>query len=314
MKKINVGVIGTGYFGKFHAEKYTRISEVQLVGVVDPLLERAREIAEKNNTQPFTEPADLYDRVEAVSIAVPTKLHYTVAREFLSRGIHVLLEKPIAAHVEEAEELVRLAQTNNVVLQVGHLERFNPALTALQETLTNPRFIESHRLQSFVERSLDVDVIMDLMIHDIDVILSMVKSEVRELRATGVPVISPRIDIANARIAFNNGCVANVTASRVSLKAMRKVRVFQPDAYFSIDFAHRMVAIHRLEPSSQERSGFPKIVEEKIAPREYDALQAEVQAFVNAVRHGVPALVTGEDGLRALKVAKEIEHQIAKGT
>ncbi|HQO78169.1 MAG TPA: Gfo/Idh/MocA family oxidoreductase, partial [Thermodesulfobacteriota bacterium] len=173
MKKLTVGVIGCGYFGKFHADKYSRIPETNLIGVVDPVLGRAEEVARKNQTTAYADSSDLYDKVEAVSIAVPTKLHYSVAREFLQRGIHVLIEKPIASQTAEAEELVRLAHERNVVFQVGHLERFNPALRALDDTLTAPRFIESHRLQSFVERALDVDVIMDLMIHDIDVILSL---------------------------------------------------------------------------------------------------------------------------------------------
>jgi predicted dehydrogenase len=312
MKRLNVAVIGTGYFGKFHAEKYKDIPEVNLVGVVDHNRERAAEVASKNDTSVFLDPADLYDKVEAVSIAVPTNLHYAVAREFLSRGIHALVEKPLTVHVAEAEELVHIAQAKGVTLQVGHLERFNPALTSLHGTLTKPGFIESHRLQSFIDRALDVDVIMDLMIHDIDVILSLVQSDVKEVRATGVPVISSHIDIANARLAFENGCVANVTASRVSLKAMRKIRVFQPDAYFSIDFANRTVAIHRKEPSD-DGSPFPKIVQERFAPTEYDALQAEVQSFVSAVLGGKAALVPGEDGLKALKVAQEIHHQIQKG-
>jgi len=311
MKKLTVGVIGCGYFGKFHADKYSRIPETNLIGVVDPVLGRAEEVARENQTTAYADSADLYDKVEAVSIAVPTKLHYSVAREFLQRGIHVLIEKPIASQTAEAEELVRLARERDVVFQVGHLERFNPALRALDDTLTAPRFIESHRLQSFVERALDVDVIMDLMIHDIDVILSLVRSDVTEIRATGVPILSTTIDIANARISFANKCVANVTASRVSLKTMRKVRIFQPDAYLSIDFAERMVAIYRKMPGPPG-SSFPQITAQQIKPPEYDALQVEVQAFIDAVQGKVPVLVTGEDGLKALKVAKEIIRQISE--
>jgi len=309
MEKLNVGVVGVGYFGRFHVEKYSRIPRINLVGIADLNPERARYVAAKNNTQSFSGPDDLYDKVDAVSIAVPTPQHYPVAREFLLREIHVLLEKPIASTVWEAKKLIELAQTRNLTLQVGHLERFNPALTALGHTLINPRFIESHRLQSFIERSLDVDVIMDLMIHDIDIILSLVKSDVKEVRAAGVPVISPHIDIANARIAFNNGCVANITASRISLKAMRKIRIFQPDAYFSIDLARRKVSIHRKEP---DRGGtvFPKIVEEKISPPEYDPLETEIQAFVESVLTHTPPPVSGQDGLNALEVAREIHKQI----
>ena len=309
MTKLNVGVVGTGYFGKFHAEKYNKIPDVNLVGILDINPERAREVAKKNQTRPFLEPKEFYDRVEAVSIAVPTPHHYAVAAEFLKRGIHVLLEKPITSKVSEARKLVNLAQAQNLIFQVGHLERFNPALTPLESTLINPRFIESHRLRSFIERAIDVDVVMDLMIHDIDIILSLVKSAVKEIRATGVPVISSHVDIANARIAFHNGCVANITASRVSLKSMRKIRIFQPDAYFSIDFASREVSIHRKEPAPPGAFS-PKIVAEKFFPPEYDALQTEVQAFVNAVLTKTPPLVTGMDGLKALEVAREIHKQI----
>lgn len=309
MKKLNVAVIGTGYFGKFHAEKYSRIPEVNLVGVVDIDGARAQEVAERTETRAFTDASLLYDQVDAVSIVVPTPQHCEVARGFLDRGVHVLLEKPIAATVEEARHLVDSAQKGNAIFQIGHLERFNPALAALRDTLTSPRFIESHRLQSFVERAIDVDVIMDLMIHDIDVILSFVRSNVKEVRATGVPVISSRIDIANARIAFENGCVANVTASRVSLKTMRKVRIFQPDAYFSIDFAKKKVAIHRKEAEPAGTSGFPKIVEQHLSPPEYDALEVEIKSFVDAVLSNRPPLVSGEDGLKALEVAAEIRRQ-----
>jgi len=255
--------------------------------VLDINPERAREVAGKNHTTAFVDPEQFYNQVEAVSIAVPTPLHYDVASEFLKRGIHVLLEKPITSKINEARELVDLAHIKNLIFQVGQLERFNPALAPLRSTLINPRFIESHRLRSFIERAIDVDVVMDLMIHDIDIILSLVKAEVKEIRATGVPVISSHVDIANARIAFQNGCVANVTASRVSLKSMRKIRIFQPDAYFSIDFASREVSIHRKEPAP-EGVFFPKIVEEKFSPPEYDALQSEVQAFVNAVLTKTP--------------------------
>jgi len=309
MAKLNVGVVGTGYFGKFHAEKYSKIPEVNLVGIVDIDQERAREVAAKNKTQAFFDPAQLFDKVDAVSIAVPTPLHYHVASEFLKRGVNVLLEKPITSKVDEAKKLVELAQAKNLIFQVGHLERFNPALTPLGSTLVNPRFIESHRLRSFIERAIDVDVVMDLMIHDIDIILSLVKSAVKEVRATGVPVISSRIDIANARLAFENGCVANVTASRVSLKSMRKIRIFQPDAYFSIDFADRVVSIHRKEPAPPGAT-FPRIVEEKFSPPEYDALHVEVQAFVNSILTKTPPLVSGIDGLKALEIAQEIHRQI----
>ncbi|MBW1678714.1 MAG: Gfo/Idh/MocA family oxidoreductase, partial [Deltaproteobacteria bacterium] len=304
-----VGVVGAGYFGRYHAEKYVHIPRVNLIGIADLVPERARDVAKKNKTQPFSDAAELYDKVEAVSIVVPTPHHYSVTREFLRRGIHVLLEKPMAATVAEAKKMNELAQAKNLTLQIGHLERFNPALTALHQTLTNPRFIESHRLQSFIERAIDVDVIMDLMIHDIDVILSLVRSDVKEVRATGVPVISPRIDIANARIAFENGCVANVTASRVSLKAMRKIRIFQPDVYFSIDLAQRKVSIHR-KVSGKRVANFPEIAEENISPPEYDPLEAEIQAFVESVFNKTPPPVTGLDGLKALEVAIEIHNQI----
>jgi predicted dehydrogenase len=309
MNKLNVGVVGAGYFGKFHAQKYGRMPQANLLGVVDSDPERARAVATENNTQPYFDQADLYDKVDAVSVVVPTPLHYSVASEFLSRGIHVLLEKPITSMVSEAKKLIDLAKAKNLIFQIGHLERFNPALTALHHTVTNPRFIESHRLQSFIERATDVDVIMDLMIHDIDVILSLVGSDVTEVRATGVPVISSLIDIANARLAFENGCVANVTASRISLKGMRKIRIFQPDAYFSIDFAERKVSIHRKEPG-HSALGLPKIIVENISPPDHDPLEEEIRAFVQSVLTNTPPVVTGDDGLKALKVAAEIHAQI----
>jgi predicted dehydrogenase len=309
MNELNVGVVGAGYFGKFHAQKYSRMPQVNLVGIVDSNPERARAVATENDTQAFFDQAELYERVDAVSVVVPTPHHYAVASEFLKRGIHVLLEKPITSEVSDAKRLIELAQAKNLILQVGHLERFNPALTALHHTLTDPRFIESHRLQSFIERATDVDVIMDLMIHDIDVILSLVRSDVTEVRATGVPVISSLIDIANARLVFESGCVANVTASRISLKGMRKIRIFQPDAYFSIDFAERQVSIHRKE-EGPSTTGFPKIFEERITPPTHDPLEEEIRSFLQSVLTSTPPVVTGEDGLKALKVATEIRAQI----
>ncbi|MFZ3048327.1 MAG: Gfo/Idh/MocA family oxidoreductase, partial [Desulfatirhabdiaceae bacterium] len=243
MKKIKVGVIGVGYLGKFHAEKYSRMANVDLIGVVDSDPERATEIAEQFHTTPYFSHQDIIGKVDAVSIAVPTPDHFAVCRDFLEANIDVLIEKPITDCLDEADHLVDLARHRGRVLQVGHLERFNPAVVALKDIISRPMFIESHRLSIYKPRCIDVSVILDLMIHDIDLILGFVRSEIRDIHASGIPVISGHIDIASVRLEFDNGCVANVTASRISLKNERKLRLFKKDAYVSIDFASRDILV-----------------------------------------------------------------------
>lgn len=309
MTPLRVGVIGVGYLGKFHAEKYARMQDVELVGVVDIIAERAERVRKQFGTESFTDYRDFIDRVDAVSVVVPTPLHFSISRDFLEHGVDVLIEKPIAETLEEAEVLIEVAASRGAVIQVGHLERFNPAVVALTKVVDRPLFIESHRLSVFKERGTEVDVVLDLMIHDIDIILSLVKSQPQHIHAAGVPVISSRVDIANARLMFENGCVANVTASRISLKNMRKIRIFQKDAYVSVDYSsHDITVIRRdgqgidlpIPGMSMERSTFDKS----------DALGAELRSFVDAVKTRQAPLVSGHDGRNALGVALDIIQQI----
>lgn len=311
MSTVKTAVVGVGYLGKFHAQKYAQLPESELIAVCDTDTENVRGIAEQHGVKPVTDIRDLIGQVDAVSIVVPTQKHYEVARVFLENGIHVLLEKPITSTVEQARELVNIAGQQNLIFQIGHLERFNPAIVALESELHQPQFIESLRIASFNPRGADVNVILDLMIHDIDIILDFVRSPVKSIQANGVPVLSNDIDVANARIQFENGCVANVTASRVSMKSERKMRIFQSDAYITIDFQNKKLGVHR----KGEGEMFPGIAEIDSTVREFeqgDALQAEIAAFLNSIINGEPAIVTGEDGLRALETAIEISRLLGK--
>lgn len=305
MKTLRAGVIGVGYLGQYHAQKYAELDGVEIAGVADVDTARAREIAARLNTRAHADYKTLIAKLDLVSIAVPTEMHYAVARDCLNAGVHILVEKPVTETIEQADELIALAQKNECVFQVGHLERFNPALTALTGILDSPRFIESHRMAPFKPRGLDVNVVLDLMIHDIDVILNMVKSPLAEVRAMGAAILTEEVDIANARMEFVNGCVANVTASRVSRDSLRKIRVFQSAEYFSIDFLEREIVIVR---KGREAGQFD--IENATFAQE-DALKNEIRAFVDAVRNGTPPLVSGEDGKRALEVALNISSQMA---
>jgi predicted dehydrogenase len=309
MKAVKVGVVGAGYLGKFHVEKYARLPEAQLVGIVDKDLTKAQKLAESINVPCYSDYQKLFNNVEAVSIVVPTPLHYEIAKDFLFQGVDVLLEKPMTTSLPQAEELIGLAQQKGLVLQVGHLERFNAAIMALRGLLKKPLFIESHRLASFKERGTEVDVILDIMIHDIDIILNIVNAPVSAIHAVGVPVLSQKIDIANVRLQFATGCVANVTASRISGKEMRKIRIFQNDAYFSIDYATQEVMIYR-KTSEPDNEGIPQITYEKIDIRPGDSLEEEIKAFLKAVSYRTEPEVSGEAGRNALKVALEITDQI----
>lgn len=305
MKQIRVGVVGVGYLGAYHAEKYAQMPDVKLVGVSDIDAARAAEIAGKFHTASFADHRALLGKVDAVSIAVSTSQHYAVARDFLKNGIDVLIEKPMTTSLEDADALISLAQKNSLILQVGHLERFNPTVVALQDIVTRPLFIESHRLSIFKPRCTDVSVILDLMIHDIDLILSFVASAIREIRASGVAVISEHVDIANARLEFDSGCVANVTASRISTKNERKLRIFQQDAYVSVDFANRNILCIR-KNGGQPDSLIPGADIRNIRFDAADALNDELIAFVEAVRSRNAPPVTGEMGRDALKAALDI--------
>lgn len=302
---VKTAVIGAGYLGKFHAEKYAALPNSELVAVVDTHPEAAKILAARCNTEALSRYQDLFGRVEAVSIATPTSTHYDIARDCLQHGIHVLVEKPITVTVAEADELIEIAAANNVKLQVGHLERFNAAVLALGDALQQPKFIESHRLAPFKLRATDVNVILDLMIHDIDIILNLIKANVTDIEASGAKVMSDSIDIANVRMAFANGCVANVTASRVSLKAERKMRIFQDERYISIDFQNRILSQHT-KVKSESESGIPKIESHEQSFDNDDALKTEIAAFLRAIETDTPPIVTGEDGRRALQTAIRI--------
>ena len=309
MKPVKVGVVGVGYLGQFHAEKFSRMEGAELVGVVDIDPSRAREIAKRHQTRPFFRHSDLFGRVQAVSIAVPTVLHHDIARDFFSHGIDVLLEKPICCTLEEADELIESSEPNGLIFQVGHLERFNGTLLALENRIQNPWFIDSSRLAPFLERATDVDVVVDLMIHDIDILLSWVPSKVKWVHAVGAPILTPRLDIANARIEFENGCVANVTASRVSTEKVRKTHVLQSDGTFSIDYLSQRASFSQ-KSVDPEKGGTPEIVTQEIPVKKIDALELEIQSFLASVRSRKPPRVSGRDGRRALEVALQIVERI----
>jgi predicted dehydrogenase len=310
MSKLRAGVIGVGYLGRFHAQKYAALENVDLVGVADVSRERAEEVATEVGTIAFTDYRELLAQIDLVSIVVPTQYHFTVAKECLEAGCHILLEKPVTQTVAEADELIRMAAERRLVFQVGHLERFNPAILALKGVLKNPLFIESHRLAPFKTRGTDVNVVLDLMIHDIDIILNMVHSTVKVVNSVGVPVLSNEVDIANARLQFENGCVANVTASRASREAMRKIRIFQSDAYISIDYQERKIAIFRKGGEGFPIPGLPNVTMEEKSFEQGDALLAEIRAFIDAVGTGTAPPVTGEDGKRALELALQINKKL----
>jgi len=310
MQKLKCAVIGTGYLGKFHAEKYAILPECELVAIVDINEETAKTIANKHGAQAFTDYAPLLGNVDAVSIVVPTTLHYQVAKDFLNAGAHVLIEKPITTTIEQADELIAIAKAKNLILQVGHLERFNPAVLALDKD-EKPLFIESHRLSPFNPRANDVSVVLDLMIHDIDIILALVNSEIERIDASGTAVLTKGTDIANARLTFKNGCVANVTASRISMKLERKMRLFRPSSYASVDFQNRILQKYRTG-EKEMFPGVPEIISEEATFETSDALMAEIQQFVNCIQTGEQPLVTGEAARLALATAIEITKLIHK--
>jgi len=301
---LKVGVVGVGYLGRFHAEKYANLPQTKLVGVADLVWERSREVAKTLGTEAFADYRLLFPQVEAVSVAVTTRDHYLVVREALEAGLHVLVEKPLTATVNEADKLIGLAEKHNRLLMVGHLERFNAAMEELKHRATEPRFIESHRLSFFKERGTDVDVVLDLMIHDLDHVLNLVKSPVTEIRAVGISVLTSTIDLANVRLEFANGCIANFTASRMSLKSMRRFRLFQPDAYLAVDFeASELTVAMRQEGAEGLIPGV--VLDLKRFPKE-DLLLKEIQAFVDAVQNGLEVPISGKDGRDALKLAEDI--------
>lgn len=301
---VRAAVVGVGYLGAFHAEKYASLPGVELVGVVDADAARAAAIGAKVGAPALTRLEDLFGRIDCASIAVPTPAHFAVAAALIERGIDVLVEKPITATLDEGRALVQLAAAHGRILQVGHLERFNPAIRSLAGVLTRPRFIECHRLAPFTERGTEVDVILDLMIHDLDVILSVVPTALERVEAVGVPVLSERVDIANARLRFAGGTIANVTASRVATKRERKIRFFQADAYVSVDYGDRTIRIYRRLPATD--GGLPSIDASEQHFSDADPLFDEIEAFVDSVRRRATPLVDGVTAVRAMEVAERI--------
>jgi predicted dehydrogenase len=320
---IPVGVVGTGHLGSLHAKMYAQIPDVTFAGVFDEDRARAEAVAAECGTKAFATLDELFAAVQAVSIVTPTRTHAAIALRAIERGIHAFIEKPITTTIAEARSVVDAAQKRNVKVQVGHIERFNPAILALEKYDIRPMFVESHRLSQFNPRGTDVAVVLDLMIHDIDIILSLVGSPVEKIEANGVSVVSENLDIANARLQFANGCVANVTASRISQKKMRKMRLFQKDAYISVDFSEGLAEVFRLvdedDPSAQAtmmlgkiESGAKhrKIVYEQPEIKEVNALQHELELFARAIREDRPTVVTATEGLQALQIAHDIMERI----
>lgn len=308
MKKVRVGVIGVGYLGQFHAEKYAGIPEAELVGLMDADPGRTSQIAGKLKTKAFTDPAHLIGEVDAVSIVVPTVLHHRLAKQFLEQGVHVLLEKPITVTLDQADELVALASRNKVVLQVGHIERFNPAVTAIKPLLKTPRYITAERAAPYTIRCTDVNVVLDLMIHDIDIVMDLAGSAPKEVSAAGVSIITRELDMATARIVFQNGCIADVTASRVSDEKKRLLRVFDEKAIFTSDYQTQKATVSRVKPGPVSQ-----LVVQDISSDRRDTLGDEILAFVQSVQSGIRPLVSGLEGRRALAIARTIINNIEKG-
>ncbi len=308
MKKIRVGVVGVGYLGRFHAEKYAGLSEVDLIGIVDPVQDRADKISEKLNTRAFADPLELIGRVDAVSIVVPTVLHHRIAKLFIEKSVHVLIEKPLTETLEQADELIALAARMGVIIQVGHIERFNPAVTVVRSMIKAPRYMIAERAAPFNIRCTDVSVVLDLMIHDLDVVMDLAGSAPKEVSAAGAVVISSEIDVAAARIVFENGCVADVSASRVSDEKKRLLRVFDGENVYVSDYQtqHASVSQKRGSPGNE-------FVTHPIATDGRDTLADEIRAFVKSVQDGTKPLVSGIEGRRALALATTIAGNIKEG-
>ena len=306
--KLRAAVIGVGFLGRFHAQKYAALPDVELVGVVDAHAETARRVATELGVGVISSHHELPGRVDLVSIASTTETHYAVARDCLAAGLNVLVEKPITVTVAEADELIALADAKGLALQVGHLERFNPAWLAARSRIIKPMFIEAHRMAPFKPRGTDVSVVLDLMIHDLDLILPLMEGPLADLRASGVSVLTDGVDIANARLEFANGGVANITASRTSTASLRRMRLFQQHEYISVDFGERRMSISRKRDAMID--GESPIDTETHQQPPGDALMTEIRAFVDAVRNGSPTLVSGRDGRAALGIALDIDRMI----
>jgi len=330
MHRLKVAVVGVGHLGKEHARVYAEMPGVELFSVVDIQRKQAEKVAQQYNTRYFLNYKDIIDKIQAVSIAVPTKSHYAIAKDFLQHGVHVMIEKPMTGTVLEARELIDISKARGLVLQAGYIERFNPAIAAIKRLSVNPRFIECHRLSPFTFRSADIGVVLDLMIHDIDILLYITNSKVKKFDAVGVNVISDKEDIANVRIQFQNGCVANVTASRVSITPMRKIRLFSEDSYISIDYQKKDALIYKKSPELTLKSlnisdtnvstiadlksyVFGDLLKiEHIKMDDYEPLKKELESFVDCIVNHKEPVVSGEEGLRAIEVANDILREIEK--
>ena len=304
MKMINVAVIGVGHLGQYHTKVYKSFKDVELVGVCDINIKRADEIAASYKTNAYYEYKPLLRKINAASIVVPTKQHYKIAKALIQAGVHIVIEKPITENLKQAEELIRLAKKHRVLLQVGHIERFNSAVRALKKIIYRPQFIECHRLGAFQPRGIDVGVVLDLMIHDIDIILHLVKSDIKKCEAIGVKVLSNHEDIANVRLVFKNGAVCNITASRISQERVRKIRIFQKDTYISLDYVNQEANIYQKKKNS--------IHKQSINIEKQDPLNEELKSFITCVRSNKRPLVSGEEATAALKVALDIVKKIHK--
>ena len=302
MKKIKVAVIGVGHLGQYHAKVYKSLNDVELVGISDINKKRADEIAGIYKTKAYYDHKRFLERIDAASIAVPTKQHYKIARALIEAKVHVLIEKPITENLRQANELIRLAKKHRVLLQVGHIERFNSAVRALKKIIHNPQFIECHRLGAFQPRGIDVGVVLDLMIHDIDIILHLVKSNIKKCEAVGVKVLSNHEDIANVRLVFQNGAVCNITASRISQERVRKIRIFQKNTYVSLDYVSQEATIYQKKMKA--------ISKKSINIEKQDSLNEELKSFITCVRSNKRPLVSGEEATIALKVALYIVKKI----
>ncbi len=305
---LRVGVVGVGTWGRQHARIYSSLENVILEAIADIDEQTGHEIAQKHHSRYFKDYRGLVGHVDAVSIVVPTIDHYSIGRYFLENNVHVLIEKPITTTIAEAEALISRAKEKGMVLQVGHLERFNPAIVALEAILGEPKFFEVHRLGVFAARSLDIDVVLDLMIHDLDILLSLVPSKVVKINSVGIPILTSKIDIANTRLEFENGCVANVTASRVSSEKIRKLRFFQPNSYISVDYDKQTVASYGLIPSNGALG--KEIVSHNMVIERYEPLKAELESFIECAEKKTTPKCTGEDGKRALEVALTVLSQM----
>lgn len=311
MNTIKTAVIGTGYLGKYHVDKYVLLPQATLAAICDIDTVHMQELSEKYRVTTTQDYHSLIGKVDAVSIVTPTPSHFEIAQFFLNNNVHVFIEKPITVTTDEADKLIMLAKKNNCVLQVGHVERFNPAFQFVSKKISDPRFIEAQRLTAFKLRGSDVSVILDLMIHDIDIILSLVHSPITDIRATGASVLTPLIDIANARLEFENGCVASITASRINIKSERRLRIFQPDAYFNVNL-HKNLCHIRKKGVGEMFPGIPNIDGEEIVLEKGDALQDEINSFLNAIAHQAKPPVSGQQARDALDIALQITHIITE--